>query len=615
MFFLCMDALGITLSLYVSFLLRFDYDISNAYFEFIPKVLPLFLFVKLSCFTAFRMYRISWRFVSLKDVTTIVQAIFISSLVITMVVYFFQPTMLAGFPRGVLIIDALLTLLLVSAVRISKRVVLEVVPRGNNQSKRTLILGAGNTGEMILRDIQRTGYQEYFPVLMLDDDERVAGASMHGVPIAGPLNRLESLISQERIEAIIIAIPALSHTKLRSIYKQSNTLGVTEIKIVPRIYDVHRPELHVQSLEDIKIEDLIGRQVVNIDYAQIERSIVGHVVLVTGAAGSIGSELVNQICSFHPAAIVLYEIDETELYSLELKLQRTFPELSRNIHFVVGDVRDVDRVRALMTEYRPTVVFHSAAYKHVPMMELNSSEAVKVNLLGTHTVARAAVDAGVERFVMISSDKAVRPTSIMGATKRMAEYICHAFNQEGRTAFVSVRFGNVLGSRGSVLPLFLEQIRREEALTITHPDMSRYFMTIPEAVTLVLQASMIGNGGEVMVLDMGEPLRITELAEDLIRLHDLVPYQDIDIRYIGLRPGEKLFEELLTAEEGTLATAHKKIYTAKISNWYTMGEIDAFLQACQTIIKKNQVDHSAELRLLFAKYIHWYQPLNTPNKL
>ncbi len=332
-------------------------------------------------------------------------------------------------------------------------------------------------------------------------------------------------------------------------------------------------------------------------------------MLVTGAGGSIGSEIVRQVCAFRPRKIILFDIDETELHNLALTLNRLFPTLQEAIHFITGDVRDALRLQEVFAELRPEIVFHAAAYKHVPMMEYNPKEAVKVNIFGTWNLVRTAVQYGVLKFVMISTDKAVRPTSVMGATKRMAEYLCRACDGlgDGPTHFVSVRFGNVLGSRGSVLPLFLDQLKHGQSLTVTHRDMKRYFMTIPEAVTLVLQASVIGRGGEVLVLDMGEPAKIMDLAERLIRIHGLEPYRDIDIKVTGLRPGEKLFEEILTAEEGTEASRHEKIFVARNEEKYSLEEIEKILGEFRDAVETPGLYDDGGVRKLLRSYVKHYE--------
>ena len=617
LFFFLLDILLIIVSLYVAFLHRFEFTLSVEYRDVMLRALPFFIVFKLMTFIGFRLYRITWRYVSINDFFNIFNALAVANSVL-MVLFLlplppvFQIASLApprGFPRSVFLIDGIISLFLVSGVRISKRLFLEVIQKKKNidQKKRTIIVGAGNTGEMILRDMARQGFSEFYPIALLDDNENKVGAYMHGIKVIGTTGELQKAVAEYRAEAVIIAIPSLDHKTLRSIYNVAKESKVATIKIVPRIYDFHKPDINLKNLEEIRIEDLIGRQAVEVDFDEIEEFLKDKIVLVTGAGGSIGSEIIMQVCAFHPRKVILFDIDETALHNMHLKLKKSFPHLIERLFFMTGDVRDKGRVTEVLEAFSPEIVFHAAAYKHVPMMEYNPKEAVKVNMFGTCALAEAAVDFGVKKFIMISTDKAVRPTSIMGATKRMAEYICRAFNNgDGGTSFVSVRFGNVLGSRGSVLPLFLEQLRYGGPLTITHKDMRRYFMTIPEAVSLVLQASVIGKAGEVLVLDMGEPIRIVDLAEELIRINGLEPYTDIDLEFVGLRPGEKLFEEILTAEEGTSASMHEKIFIAKNSEKYSLDDVKNILEEFGTVLNGRTTNDDRKIKDLLKKYVRHF---------
>ena len=662
-FFIISDALLICVSLYLSFLFIFQVILKAPFATLNFKVVLFFVVVKILFLGIFRVYKMTWRYVGMSDLANIFMALFIAELLL--VALSLPSTLLPALPitgiiRPVFFLDGIFSFAFIVALRWSKRFYLEVI-RGKmpiGQGQNTLIVGAGNAGEMMLRDIIRQGYKDFCPVGFLDDDPNKRGSYIHGVKVLGNTHELEAAIPKYNIQAVIIAIPTLNHRLLRRLYDGAKKAGVAMIKIVPRIYDFSQPDINLKRLEDISIEDLVGRQVVSVDYRGIGDFIRGKTVLITGAGGSIGAEIVNQVCTFAPEKVVLFDSDETELHNQWLKLQRLYPNLWGRLAFLTGDVRDEGRLREVFAEFRPRIVFHAAAYKHVPMMESNPKEAVKVNIFGTFALAKTAGEYGVEKFVMISTDKAVRPTSVMGATKRMAEYVCQALNRDSAllfdgpgmadqagggdraigsimaaeierhnadgkivsqdrsdvaggpptgTRFVSVRFGNVLGSRGSVLPLFLDQLKHGGPLTVTHSEMKRYFMTIPEAVSLVLQASILGEGGEVFVLDMGEPVHILDIAEELIRIHGMEPYKDVDIQFIGLRPGEKLFEEILTAGEGTDASRHEKIFIARNGAKYSLQEISDILKEFSEAIADTSPTSNERMKLLLRKYVRHYR--------
>lgn len=672
LFFLIFDILIIVFSLYVSFFIRFEFTMSVGYRSMFLEAISLFVVIKLIVFACFRLYKTTWQYVGLHDLLNIIKAVIISEsmlMVLTLIPfsssysdylpkYFSFDIHIEGFPKSIYLIDGFITLILLCGLRISKRLILEVVQENadTKNGKRTLILGAGNTGEMILRDMARHPFSDYCPVGFLDDDKTKIGMYLRGLKVFGAIDQLSAVISKYGIEAVIIAMPSLNHKILREIYNSVMKLKVGTIKIIPRIYDFHKLDINMKNLEDIRIEDLLGRQAINVDHKYLEGFLNNKVILVTGAGGSIGSEITLQVCSFQPEKVILFDIDETELHNMKLKLERMFPSLflrqsegvggngsmgegiecekkerrvvdsqiQNKLIFVTGDIRDKDVVEEVFETFKPQIVFHAAAYKHVPMMECNPKEAVKVNMFGTCRIAEASVRHHVEKFILISTDKAVRATSVMGATKRIAEYICTAFNdvrsqksgvrsQNGeddtKTEFISVRFGNVLGSRGSVLPMFLEQLEYGGPLTVTHKEMQRYFMTIPEAVSLVLQASAMGKHGEVLVLDMGEPVKILTLAEELIRIHGMEPYKDINIEFIGLRPGEKLFEEILTSEEGTTASKHEKIFVAKTSGQYSKDEVERILNEFRMVIKEPSTsaqESDRQIKDLLRRYVRYY---------
>ncbi|MHC1745034.1 MAG: polysaccharide biosynthesis protein [Syntrophobacteraceae bacterium] len=614
LFFILCDSLIIVFSLYFAFLIRFEFAIPSLYESMFVWALPFFLLLKLIIFSLFGLYRITWRYVGVNELYLIyVSSAVAASILMIMILIPYEPRLsgwplpfIQGFPRSIFFVDALVCSVLLSGLRLSKRLYLEkfVPMRGHKKGLKTLIVGAGNTGEMVLRDICQRGCADFCPVGFLDDDPTKVGGYIRGVKVLGAVHNLRQAIRQRTVQGLIVAIPSLDHKSLKNIYSVARDCGVQTIKIVPRIYDFHRPEISLKNLEEIGIEDLIGRQTVRINQDAINDFINNKSVLVTGAGGSIGSEIVMQVCSFQPSNITLFDIDETELHHVLLRMKRAIPHIEERCHFMVGDIRDSNRVQEIFAAFRPDIVFHAAAYKHVPMMESNAKEAIKVNIFGTYIVAEAAVNHGCARFILISTDKAIKPTSIMGASKRIAESICHAFNGAcDNTDFVSVRFGNVLGSRGSVLPLFLDQLKHGGPITITHPEMRRYFMTIPEAVSLVLQASVIGGGGEVLVLDMGDPVTIVALAEELIRLHGMKPYVDIDITYTGCRPGEKLFEEMLTAEEGAIATMHEKIFIAKNNHNGDMSHIQRLMDRLDAIVRESPIKESSSLSKCLNEFI------------
>ncbi|TAN45276.1 MAG: polysaccharide biosynthesis protein [Nitrospirae bacterium] len=617
-FFLMIDALILSFSLYFSFLLRFEFNIPEVYTGYMLTALPFFVCVKVASFYFFRLYMMTWRFVSINELFNIIKGLLISEMVLMVLIfvplpvqssfYPFSGLPVRGFPRSIFLMDAAVSLIFISGLRLSKRIFLEISRKQNQrlQGKKTIIVGAGRTGEMILRDMLSRKSPALNPVGFLDDDTGKTGMYIHGVRVLDTIAGLESEVKKQGVEEVIIAIPSLDHVAIRQIYDTAKVSGVDTIKIVPRIYDLQGAKVNIQDLEDISIEDLIGRQKVSVDYQKIGSFIKGRTVLLTGAGGSIGSEIALQVCGFDPAKLILFDVDETELHNIGLKIKKTFPQIWVNVVFVVGDIKERERVRDIFGAMRPGIVFHAAAYKHVPMMEYNPSEAVKVNISGTFNLAEAAADFGVGKFIMISTDKAVRPTSVMGATKRVAEYICNAFNGRGDTAFVSVRFGNVLGSRGSVLPLFMEQLKHGGPLSVTHKDMRRYFMTIPEAVSLVLQASVIGAGGQILVLDMGEPVKIVKLAEELIRMHGLEPYRDIDIEIVGMRPGEKLFEEILTAEEGTVSSPHEKIFIANSNEKFSLQEIGSMLDGFKRVVEGPYPEREERVRAFLKKHVRYW---------
>lgn len=509
-------------------------------------------------------YRSHWAKIGAADVAALVRSVLLVSAFLAAGTVGLQS---AGVqvPRSVPIIEALVALILLGGIRYIARAWRERRPTTSGRcrgSRRILVVGAGEAGTMFVREMQRHPEVGLQPVGFLDDDTAKARDRLRGLPVLGPIESLPETCQRQRIDEVVIAIPSAPGYVVRRVVALAQKAGVG-YRILPALHDLLSGKLEIAQVREVDVADLLRREPVKLDLAHIAAYLAGRTILVTGAGGSIGSEIVRQAARFRPQRLILLGRGENSLWQIEQELRRDQPGL----HFVVvvADVRDRDKLAHVFAAERPDVVFHAAAHKHVPLMEANPDEAVLNNVGGTRNVVDMALEYGVGHLVNISTDKAVNPTSVMGATKRVAEYLVAAAARRAapKQVFVSVRFGNVLGSRGSVIPLFREQIRRGGPITVTHPDMRRYFMTIPEAAQLVLQAAGLGGNGSVYVLDMGEPVRIVDLAEDLIRLSGLVPGRDVEIVFTGIRPGEKLFEELLTAEEGTEASRFDKIYVAR----------------------------------------------------
>jgi FlaA1/EpsC-like NDP-sugar epimerase len=587
LFFAMADGIIFIISIWISYALKFGLkpEVHAFPYGYILNAIPLFLIVKFFVFFRLRLYQFTWQFVGISDLYNLLKATTVSSSIIFLIYIIGYGSIPTWLPKSVILTDFFITFILAGSLRISKRLFIEIFRSARQvRGRNTLIIGAGATGEMILRDLMKNNFTDYNPVAFLDSERKKWNTYIHNIPVLGDPSMLENTVKKFGVSILIIADHTLNLREVKELYTTAKRLALQEIKIVPKLYSMTNVDVTVKKLEDIHIEDLINRQEIQVESDRIKEFLTGKRILVTGAAGSIGSEVIRQILLFNPEQVIIFEIDETEIFHLEREISQKFPEMVNNIIYLVGDVRDREKVFAVFERFKPDLVFAAAAYKHVPLMESNPDEAIKVNILGAYNLCLAADQFGVRKFINISTDKAVKPLSVMGMTKRVGEFIAQAFNDDGRTQYISVRFGNVLGSRGSVIPIFLDQIRKGGPVTITHPDMKRYFMTIPEAVTLVLQASLIGKGGEVMVLDMGEPIYIRNIAEELVKLHGLQPETDIEITVTGIRPGEKIFEEILTAEEGTNKTTHERIYVANASKRYNRHEIDALINGMQTAI-------------------------------
>lgn len=522
----------------------------------LSAILPIVL-IEGAVFWSLGLYRGVWRFASLPDLERILKAVALGTLLSLLAL--FAINRLHGVPRSVPVLFALLQLLLLAGPRVLYRW-LKDRRLDLRTGERVLIVGAGRAGEMLVRDMLRDRSKSYVPVGFVDDNPRRLGSDVQGMPVIGTTDQIPELVRDEAVDLILLAVPSATSQQMRRIVALCEEARAP-FRTVPQLESLMSGRVSIQALRDVAIEDLLGRELVQLDREGIATGLAGKAVLVTGAGGSIGSELCRQIAQIGPERLVLLENCEHNLYQIDSELRRSFPSLA--LHLCLGDVTDPLAVESAFRHAEPNIVFHAAAYKHVPLLEGQARQAVRNNVLGTMRVAQAAAARGVDRFVLISTDKAVSPSNVMGATKRVAELYCQCLTSESRTRFIAVRFGNVLGSAGSVVPLFRAQIAAGGPVTVTDPEVERFFMTIPEACQLILQAAVLGEGGEVFVLDMGEPVKIRYLAEQMIRLSGKRPELDVPIHYIGLRPGEKLYEELFYEDEDLHPTPHPKIRMAR----------------------------------------------------
>ncbi len=547
------DMVAVVLASLAANYLRFDTPFPSAFVHF-EQWLVIDLVVTPLAFYATGLYRGIWRYASVTDLLLILKSVGARS--ILLVALFILLGYDRGMPRSVVLIDAMIVFGLVGGVRFLTRMQKELSQARVLKTRRPiLIVGAGDAGEIILREMRNNQRMDYNPVGFIDDDAAKWGVRIHGVPVLGGHEEIPRVAAERQVREVVVAIPSASGSDLAEVYKYCQRAGL-RTRTLPPMKQLIDGQVHLSQVRDVELEDLLGRDPVKVDLAAIGSYLQGKRVLVTGGGGSIGRELARQVAEFEPEQLILLDRNENNMYFVELELRKRFPTLA--LEAVVADITDQPRMEEVFGLYRPHTVFHAAAYKHVPLMELNAAEAFKNNVIGTWITAREAESHGCERFVLISTDKAVNPVSVMGATKRVAELVVQSMNR-GSTRFVSVRFGNVLGSDGSVVPLFKKQIAEGGPVTVTHPDVTRYFMTIPEAVQLVLQAGTMGQGGEVYILDMGQAIRIVDLARNLIDLSGFAPGSDIEIVFTGLRPGEKLHEELHLNREDIQATSHEKI--------------------------------------------------------
>lgn len=588
----------IAFALLGAFLLRFDFELIDPDRLLLWRALPVVLAVQLSVLMMFQVKHLSWRHFGLADLLRLVVAVSASCAASTVVIRIWLGPQ---FPRSVYMIDYLLCLSMMTAARVLARARIGGRrPAAETRCKRILIYGAGTMAVSVLRQITEKLNGSYRVLGFVDDDRNKRNLRIHGVRVLGTGFELPELVPRHGVDEVVIAIASANGRQVTRILSRCHAAGV-RCKIIPAIAELIDDPSLARQIRDVNLEDLLGRPPVKLSEAEIRTKLTGRAVMVTGAGGSIGSELCRQIARFAPRALIAFDNAETALYNIEQEIRGRFPALV--FHPEVGSIQNRCRLDEVLAHHSPAVIYHAAAYKHVPMMEHHIFEAIENNILGTSNVARAAAEYGVEDFVLISSDKAVRPTNVMGATKRAAELLCLSVKSWG-TKYVAVRFGNVLGSNGSVIPLFQKQIAAGGPVTVTHSEMRRYFMTIPEAAQLVLQASAMGQGGEIFVLDMGEPIKIVDLARNLILLSGFRPDEDVRIIFTGVRPGEKLYEELSTLEEDTLPTRHPqiRIFAGK---GYSPEEVERFLDLFQQVCAARD---TASLILSLKEMVPDYSP-------
>lgn len=554
------DIIAIQLAAFLAILTRFEFRIHTIEPLFIDTLVHyavLNTFCSILYFAAYRMYSTLWSFASIMDFFNVVKAVLISS-----VFQFIGIHMLAWpIPRSFIVlyigwlgIAAVFPRMMIRILRGGRRIPLQTIGK---QAIPVMLIGAGEAGSIILQEFKNSKFVEKEIVCVIDDDPKKWGTFIHGVPVVGGRRKITQSVVRFGIQEIVLAIPTLKPHERKNIINICQQTGC-KMSTLPGIYQLINCDVKVSMLRDVQIEDLLGREAVRTDLESIMSYVKDQKVMVTGGGGSIGSELCRQIADDQPKQLIIIDNYENAAYELQMELGRKHPEL--DVIVLIVSVQNRRKIREIFEQYKPDLVFHAAAHKHVPLMEYSPCEAIKNNVFGTMNVASEANRSGVKRMVLISTDKAVRPTNIMGASKRICEMVIQTYNQRSKTEYVAVRFGNVLGSNGSVVPLFKQQIREGGPVTVTHPDIIRYFMTIPEAVSLVLQAGAYAQGGEIFILDMGEPVKILDLAENMIRLSGLVPGEDIEIKFTGLRPGEKLYEELLIDDDNKKETANKRIF-------------------------------------------------------
>lgn len=556
------DGLLIMIAYALTYTLVFTLMIPKEYIQVLKKTWFVYTSIYIGSLILFKAHRILWRYTSIYELLTIAK-----SWALAHVIFLFYGRWVASqpVPYRIIVVTSMLSGILTTSYKLCYRIHTKNYNspyKGNKEAmERVMIIGAGAAGNILVHEMENNPNNKYMPVLFVDDDFDKQGKMISGIPVRGDTHDIPQLVKKHKIDTILFAIPSTSHKEKKKVYDVCKQTGCN-LKTLPNLYDMLEVDVLLSKVRSIEVEELLGREPIQLDLGGIKNSIANKTVLVTGGGGSIGSELCRQIASFSPEELIILDNYENNAYDIQQELLRKYKQ-KINLHTVIASVREKNRLDQIFDNYKPELVFHAAAHKHVPLMEDSPTEAIKNNVFGTLNVAQLSEKHKVEKFVLISTDKAVNPTNIMGATKRICEMIVQGMSKIGTTEFVAVRFGNVLGSNGSVIPHFKKQIGAGGPVTVTHPEITRYFMTIPEATQLVLQAMSMAKGGEIFVLDMGEPVRIIDLAKDLIRLSGMKPEEDIRIEFTGLRPGEKLYEELLMEEEGLGSTSHQKIFVGQ----------------------------------------------------
>ncbi|MFL0194604.1 polysaccharide biosynthesis protein [Clostridium sp. WILCCON 0269] len=560
------DVIFLIVSLYFALLLRFDFNIPSEYMVFLRMSIIPVVIITLIANKFFKLYNSIWKYASIEELMSIIYSVSLANIAFIIYSYFVNYKFLENryfrFPFSVHIIFWILSVIALGGTRFTYRIVES--NKGDKVTedidKKLLIIGAGDASALLIKEIKGHKDLNYDIVGLIDDDPLKKGKFINGIEVMGTRERIVDVCRKKGVEEIILSIPSADVQVKREIVNICKDTKC-KLKTIPGLYELIDGKVNITKLRDVNIEDLLGREEVKLNDEDINKYIKGKTILVTGGGGSIGSELCRQIAKFNPQKLLILDIYENNVYDLQMELNRNNPELTKDI--IIASIRDMKRMQEIFRIHRPNVVFHAAAHKHVPLMEENPSEAIKNNIVGTYNILKCCDKFQVKKFVQISTDKAVNPTNIMGATKRFCEIMIQAFDKVSNTEYVAVRFGNVLGSNGSVIPLFKKQIAYGGPVTVTHPEINRFFMTIPEAAQLVIQAGAIAHGGEIFVLDMGKPVKIIDLARDLITLSGYKPDVDIKIKYTGLRPGEKLYEELLMNELALTSTEHNKIFIEK----------------------------------------------------